>query len=479
MERIRADICVIGAGAGGLSVAAGAAQMGARVVLVEGGEMGGDCLNYGCVPSKALIAAAGRAHAMAGGLGIAPAAPQVDFTAVMAHVRATIAAIAPHDSQERFEGLGVRVIRAWGRFASPHELAAGGHLIRARRFVIATGSSPAVPPVPGLEALPHLTSETVWGLSALPGHLLVLGAGPIGLELAQAFRRLGSAVTVVEAATALGREDPDLSAPVLAGLRAEGVEILEGTAVDEAGGQAGRQAGGQAGAVWLRLSDGRRVEGSHLLVAAGRRPNLDRLDLTAGGIARDKAGVSVGPGLRSTTNRRVHAVGDAAGLGQFTHLAGHHAGVVVRSALLALPARARADHIPRVTFTDPPIAHVGLTEAEARARHGARLEVLRVPYGESDRARAEGRTGGLLKVMVVRGRPVGASIAGLGADEMIGLWSLAIANRLKMGAIAGTVLPYPTLNELSKRAVSAYFSPRLFDSPVVERVVGLVQRLLP
>ena len=471
MEHIRADICVIGAGAGGLSVAAGAAQMGARVVLVEGGAMGGDCLNYGCVPSKALIAAAGHAHAMAGGLGIAPAAPQVDFTAVMAHVRATIAAIAPHDSQERFEGLGVRVIRGWGRFASPREVEAGGQMIRARRFVIATGSTPAAPPVPGLETLPYLTNETVWGLTALPARLLVLGGGPIGLEMAQAFRRLGAAVTVVEAATALGREDPELAAPVVTRLRAEGVDILEGAAAEEAG--------GQDGAVWLRLADGRRVEGSHLLVATGRRPNLDRLDLATGGVAHDRAGVTVGPGLRSTTNRRVYTVGDAAGLGQFTHLAGHHAGVVVRSTLLALPARARADHIPRATFTDPPIAHVGLTEAEARARHGARLEVLRTSYGENDRARAGGRTEGMLKVMVARGRPVGASIAGPGADEMIGLWSLVIANRLKMGAIAGTVLPYPTLNELSKRAVSAYFSPRLFDNPVIERVVGLVQRLLP
>lgn len=471
MERIRADICVIGAGAGGLSVAAGAAQMGARVVLVEGGAMGGDCLNFGCVPSKALIAAAGRAHGMAGGLGIAPAPPQVDFAAVMAHVRATIAAIAPHDSQERFEGLGVRVIRAWGRFVSPRELVAGGHTIRARRFVIATGSSPAVPPLPGLQALPYLTNETVWDLTALPDHLMILGGGPIGLELAQAFRRLGAAVTVVEAATALGREDPEAAAPVLARLRAEGVDILEGLAAEEAG--------GAEGAVWLRLADGRRIAGSHLLVATGRRPNLDRLELQAGGIAHDRAGVTVGPGLRSVSNRRVLAVGDAAGLGQFTHLAGYHAGVVVRSALLALPARARSGHIPRATFTDPPIAHVGLTEAEARARHGAQLEVLRVPYGDSDRARAEGRTEGTLKVMVARGRPVGATIGGPGADEMIGLWSLAIANRLKMGAIATTVLPYPTLNELSKRAASAYFSPRLFGNPWIERIVGMVQRLLP
>lgn len=470
MERIEADLCVIGGGSGGLTVAAGAAQMGARVVLVEGGAMGGDCLNAGCVPSKALLAAAGRAAAMSGGLGIAPAAPQVDFAAVKDHVAAAIAAIAPHDSAERFEGLGVRVIRAWARFASPREVETGGARIAARRFVVATGSVPVVPPIPGLRDVPFLTSETLFADRARPAHLVILGGGPQGLEMAQAHRRLGSAVTVIEAARALPREDPELAAPVLARLRAEGVEILEGAAA--------AAVRGGAGAVEVQTADGRRIAGSHLLLAVGRRPNLERLDLAAAGIRAGPAGIAVDAGLRSS-NRRVYAIGDAAGGPQFTHVAAYHAGIVLRSALFGLPARVSTGHLPRVTYTDPELAQAGLTEAEARAAHGARLTVVRLPFSANDRAVASGRTEGLIKVMVVAGRPVGAGIAGPAAGELIGLWALALSARLRMADIAGMVAPYPTLGEISKRAAGAYFSPRLFGSPAVKRVVGLVQRWLP
>lgn len=472
MEKVRADLCVIGAGAGGLSVAAGAAQMGARVVLIEGGEMGGDCLNHGCVPSKALLAAAGQAHAMTAGapFGIATAQPEVDFTAVRAHVARVIAAIAPHDSQERFEGLGVRVIRDWARFVSPEAVEAGGLLVTARRFVIATGSAPRVPDIPGLAATPYLTNETIFALPELPMHLLILGGGAVGLELAQAFRRLGSRVTVIEAGRALGREDPEAVALLLARLRAEGVEIVEGAEVaDIAGGE---------GAIRLRIADGRIFEGSHLLLAAGRRPDLARLDLTRAGVAHDEKGVTVDARLRSPTNRRVFAVGDAAG-GQFTYVAGHHAGIVIRQALLALPAKAESAHIPRAIYTDPELAQVGLTEAEARAAHGARLSVVRTDLAANDRAQTEGATEGFVKVMVVRGRPVGVTIAAAGAGEMIGLWTLALAGRVKMSTLAGAILPYPTRNETAKRAAGACFSPRLFDNPWLKRGVRLVQRLLP
>jgi len=469
--RIETDICVIGAGSGGLSVAAGAVQMGARVVLLEAAEMGGDCLNHGCVPSKALIAAAAAAQAMGAGarFGVAPVAAQADYAAAKDHVAATIAAIAPHDSQERFEGLGVQVIRARARFTVPDTVQAGEARIRARRFVIATGSRPLVPPIPGLADVPHLTNETLFALRERPAHLVVIGGGPIGLEMAQAHRRLGCAVTVIEAAAALGREDPELAAVVLERLRAEGVTIHENSAVT-------RVEGG-AGAVTVHHAGGR-VDGSHLLVAVGRVPAIDDLGLEAAGIRATRAGITVDAGLR-TTNRRVFAIGDAAGQGQFTHLAGYHAGIVVRSAVLGLPARVRTDHIPRATYTDPELAQVGLTEAEARRRLGAGVTVLRVPLSDNDRARAKGIEAGLVKVIVHRGRPVGAGIAGPQAGEMIALWSLAIANRLKMSAIAGTVLPYPTLNEASKRAASAYFSPKLFDNAVLRRVVRTVQRLLP
>jgi pyruvate/2-oxoglutarate dehydrogenase complex dihydrolipoamide dehydrogenase (E3) component len=326
-----------------------------------------------------------------------------------------------------------------------------------------------VPPVPGLSDVAFLTNETLFALREKPSHLLVLGGGPIGLEMAQAHRRLGCTVTVIEADRALIREDPELAAVVLDRLRAEGVTILEGTKVTAVAAGAG---------IAATLSDGRVLTGSHLLVAAGRKVALDRLNLGAAGVAHDARGVTVNASLRSS-NRRVYAVGDAAGGAQFTHLAGYHAGVVIRQMLFGFPARARMAHIPRATYTDPELAQVGLTEAEARQRHGDRLTVLRWPFHDNDRAQAEARTAGLIKVMVVRGRPVGAGIAGAQAGELIGLWALAASSGLKMGAIAGMVAPYPTLGEISKRAAGSYFSPRLFANPVVTRAVRLVQRWLP
>jgi pyruvate/2-oxoglutarate dehydrogenase complex dihydrolipoamide dehydrogenase (E3) component len=470
MARIRTDLCVIGAGSAGLSLAAGAVQMGARVVLVEGHKMGGDCLNYGCVPSKALIAAARQAQIVRqGGFGVAATEPQIDYAAAMDHVQHAIATIAPHDSVERFEGLGVRVIRAWGRFVSPRELEAGEHVIRARRFVIATGSRPLVPPIPGLDSVPHLTNETLFDLRERPAHLLIIGGGPIGLEMAQAHRRLGARVTVIEGDRALNREDPDLAAVLLARLRGEGVKIVEGASAE--------RVSGAAGAITVETGQGS-FSGSHLLVAVGRRPSLERLNLAAAGVETTRAGVKVGSDLRSS-NRRIYAIGDAAGGLQFTHLAGYHAGVVIRPILLGLPAKAKTAHIPRVTYTDPELAQIGPTEAEARENYGSRLSVVRVDYAGNDRAVTTGQTTGFVKVMVVGGRPVGASIVGAEAGELVAVWALAIANRLKMTSLATMVAPYPTLGELNKRAAGAYFSPRLFENPWVKAGVRTIQRLLP
>jgi pyruvate/2-oxoglutarate dehydrogenase complex dihydrolipoamide dehydrogenase (E3) component len=473
MKKITADICIIGAGSAGLSIAAGATQMGARVVLVEAGEMGGDCLNAGCVPSKALLAAAKHAHSMTTGapFGISPVTPQVDFSAVKDHVARVIAAIAPIDSQDRFEGLGVHVIRAWGTFISPTTLLAGDAEITARRFVVATGSRPFVPPIPGVEATPYYTNETIFDLRVKPDHLIIIGGGPIGMEMAQAHRRLGCNVTVVEGARALGRDDPDCAAVVLAALRAEGIVVLEGTAV--------ASLAGSEGAVSVTLADGRVIDGSHILMAVGRVVTLEQLNLDAAGVAYTRKGVTVGPNLRSTTNKRVYAAGDAAGGLQFTHVAGYHAGVLIRQMLLGLPAKATTRHIPWATYTDPELAQVGMTEDEARRAHGAALTVIRQEFHHNDRAQTQGDIKGLLKVMVAKGRPVGASIVGPQAGELIALWALAIANHMKMGQIAGMVAPYPTLGEISKRAAGAYFTPRLFDSPRVKWIVGSVQRWLP
>ncbi len=472
MKRLKTDVLVIGAGSGGLSVAAGAVQMGARVVLLEGHKMGGDCLNYGCVPSKALIASGKLAYAQehSAPYGVANTSAQVDYAAAKDHVQGVIAQIEPVDSQERFEGLGVHVIREFGHFISDTEVQAGDTVISARRIVIATGSSPLVPPIPGLDSTPYLTNETLWELRERPEHLLIIGGGPIGMEMAQAHVRLGSKVTVIEGAKALGKDDPEMAAIVLDNLRAEGIEIVEDTKAE--------RIEGSDGSVTVHSEDGRSFSGSHLLLAVGRKTNVDSLNLEVAGVETTGTGVKVDDSLR-TTNRRVYAIGDAAGGLQFTHVAGYHAGVIIRSLLFALPSKAKMNHVPWATYTDPELAQVGLSEAQARAQHGDKLEVVRFHFNHNDRAIAERKTDGLIKVMVVKGRPVGASIAGHQAGELINLWSLVIANNLKMSQVAGMVSPYPTIGEVNKRAAGAYFSPRLFESDLVKRVVGLVQRFIP
>lgn len=472
MENVKTDVLVIGAGSGGLSVAAGAVQMGARVVLLEGHKMGGDCLNYGCVPSKALIASGKAAYQQRASAeyGVSEGMGHADYAAAMNHVRSVIEQIEPVDSQERFEGLGVRVIREFGQFISSDEVEAGEYRIKARRIVIATGSAPFVPDIPGLYSVPYETNETLFDLRDRPEHLLIIGGGPIGMEMAQAHIRLGSKVTIIEGAKALGREDPELASVVLGALRAEGVAIEENAQVSEVR--------GGKGDIEVFAADGRSFQGTNLLVAVGRKANTEKLNLDTAGIETTKKGVKVDAGLR-TSNRKVYAIGDAIGELQFTHLAGYHAGVVIRSMLFGLPSKVQNNHIPRATYTDPEIAQVGLTEAEALKQFGKSMEVARFDYSHNDRAIAERKTTGFIKVMVYKGRPVGASIVGYQAGELIGLWSLALANKLKMSQIAGMVAPYPTISEINKRAAGAFFSPRLFENPKVKRLVGLVQRLIP
>ena len=463
------DVCVVGAGAAGLVVAAAAAQLGLDVVLVERGAMGGDCLNHGCVPSKALIAAARIAQAQRDGgpFGIAPVEPTVDFARVMDHVARTIAALAPHDSVERFEGLGVRVVRAEARFVGPTELQAGSLRIRSRRIVLATGSRPAVPPLPGLAGVPYLTNETLFANRRLPTHLVVIGGGPIGLEMAQAHRRLGAAVTVVEAGAILARDDRDCAAIVAARLREEGVVIHEATRVAEVA----RDGDGIA----LRLEGGDRLAASHLLVATGRTPTVDGLDLEAAGVRHDAHGITVDAAMR-TSNRHVWAIGDCNGRHAFTHMAAHEASLFVRGALFRLPARLDPDRVPWCTYTDPELAQVGLTERQAAAR-GLDPQVLRWPMAENDRARTERRTEGLVKVVADRrGRLLGASIASPQAGELIQPWGLALQAGLKLSALAGAVPPYPTLGEAGKRAAGSFYAPKLFG-PMARTAVRWLARL--
>ncbi len=465
------DIAVIGAGSGGLTVAAAAAQFGQRVVLFEKGEMGGDCLNYGCVPSKALLAAAKQAQAVRSGAayGIAAQEPQVDFAKVMAHVRRAIAAIAPNDSQERFEKLGVTVVRAEARFRDAAAIEAEGLSYTARRMVIATGSRAALPPVPGLAEVPYLTNESIFENHVLPQHLLIIGGGPIGMEMAQAHRRLGSQVTVIEAFAPLAKDDPELTAIVLEKLKAEGITILANAAITAVS--------QVADGIAIDIKDHGRITGSRLLVATGRQPNIEGLNLEAAGIAYTKRGVTVDQGLK-TSNPRVYAVGDVAGGLQFTHVAGYHAGLVIRNALFSLPVRANAV-IPWVTYTDPELAHIGLTEAQARKDHGDTIKVLRWPFHENDRAQAEGRTDGLVKAVTsAKGKILGASIVGLQAGELIQPWVLALTRGLRIGAMVGQVLPYPTRGEANRRAAISYYAAYA-SKPWVRRVIGVIKTLRP
>lgn len=470
------DICVIGAGAAGLSVAAGAAQMGARVVLIEEGAMGGDCLNVGCVPSKALLAAAARAAQGGERLGVTLGPADVDFAAVMAHVRGAIAAIAPHDSQERFESLGVTVLRARACFTGPRDLMAGDRPVRAKRFVIATGTYPWVPPLPGLsrepgqQSAPYLTNESIFSLNERPAHLLVMGGGPVGVELAQAFRRLGSEVTLVQRSRILPRADEDAAALMRTQLLDEGMRLLEGASV--------LAVEGCGGDVRLRVEEAggiRDVAGSHLLVATGRAPQIEALDLAKAGVAKWPKGIVVNRHLR-TSNRRIYAVGDVTGRHLFTHMASHDAGVVLRNMLFRLKAKADGVPVPWVMFGDPEVAQVGLTEAEAEEA-GLSPHVLRRDFAQNDRAQCEGDTRGFIKLVTGRGgRILGASCVGARAGEVIHPYCLAMQAGLGLRQMADHVVPYPMRSELGKHVAGQFYEP-LLRRPAVRSLARSLLKL--
>lgn len=458
------DFAVIGAGAAGLAVTSVLAQLGLRVALIECGKMGGECLNTGCVPSKALLAVVHAAQA-ARRFGTA----SVGWEAVRAHVQGAIAAVAPADSAERYRGLGADVIAGEARFVAPDALDVGGRRIEARRIVIAAGSEPAVPPIPGLDRVPYWTNETLFDLAEKPQHLVILGGGPIGLEMADAFACLGCQVSMVEAQRIAAKEDSDFAGGLRAALAAKGVAFAEGAAV----------AAVEPGPA-LVLKDGSRLAGSHLLVATGRRPRLAALGLDAGDVRATAHGIATDRGLRSVSNRRVFAVGDIAdptGIGPraFTHVGTYHAGIVVRRAVFHLPARIDYRALPRVTYTDPELAQVGLTEAEAR-QAGQAARVLRWRLADTDRARAEGRTEGEVKLVAAGGRLLGAGILAPHAGEMIGLWTLAVARRVPLRALADMVVPYPTLSEAGKRAAGSRYLAALF-APHTKALAGLLARL--
>jgi pyruvate/2-oxoglutarate dehydrogenase complex dihydrolipoamide dehydrogenase (E3) component len=471
VEEIETDLCIIGAGSGGLTVAASAAMFGRRVVLIEKHKLGGERLHYGSVPSKALAAAARRAQAMrtAQKFGISPAEPMVTMRGVNDHIRGVIAALAPNYSVERYAGLGVQVIRAAGRFVDKHTVAAGDYRIKARRFVIATGSSPLIPAIPGLDSVPYFTNETIIDNADRLPHLIVLGAQTTGLELAQSYRRLGSKVTVLDSGKALADCDPELAAVLLKALRAEGIEIHERARVDRIEGKAGQvtvHATSEGGSGT--------IDGTHLLVAVGRAPNTADLGLEAAGVRFGTGGIRVGRRL-VTSNRRVFAIGDVIGGPPFTHAANHQAELVVRRALFRFAPWADKRLVPWVTFTQPEIASVGLTEEQAISRK-YKINVLRWPFHENDRAQAERCPDGHVKVITDRsGRILGAGIVSEQAGELIQIWSLAVAQKMKISSLTGWVAPYPTLSEINKRVANRYYAAAAGNT-LIRKIIGFLTR---
>ena len=466
---IKTDICVIGAGSGGLSVAAGAVQMGARTVLIERDKMGGDCLNYGCVPSKALLAAADAAEQarQATKFGIQTGKIKPNYQQVQAHVADVIAEIEPHDSVERFEGLGVQVLKGAARFENANTVQVGTMRVRAKRFVIATGSKAAIPPIAGLKKVDYLTNETLFDMPEFPTHLLIIGGGAIGVEMAQAHARLGAKVTILERDRLLPQMDEDVVDILREKLQSEGVECLEGVKIKSVS-----QTQKLVKVTFSDTDSTHLLTGSHILVAAGRKPQIAGLQLDKAQIDYDAQGIRVDRRLR-TSNKKIFAIGDVTGLAQLTHAAGYHAGIVIRNALFKLPARAQHEIMPQAVYTNPELASVGLTEQEARSQN-IEHQILISEFSDNDRARAEKSTEGKIKLVLSRkGKILGATIIGKNAGDLLAVWTLALEQKLTIGAMASTIAPYPTRAEISKRAAGSYYTPSLF-SQKTKRLVRLL-----
>lgn len=473
----RYDVIAIGAGAAGLVTSAGAAGLGAKTALIERDRLGGECLWTGCVPSKALIAAANAAAAIraAHAFGVSAGEPVVNWPAVRQRVHEARLAIAPHDSPERFRGLGVDVIHGTARFVESHVLDIDGRRVHGRHIVIATGSRPAIPDIPGIRDVPFLTNENVFEMEYLPRRLIILGAGAIGLELGQAFVRLGVRVTILERAPMImQQEDEEVRATIEACIRDEDVDLRLGADVTRV------ERRGSVIVVEIRAARGNSngvetVEADALLVATGRRPGLDDLDLHVAGIDADANGIRVAKTLRTNVDG-VWAAGDITGGPRFTHVADYQARLVLRNALFPFSAKADYNAVPRVTYTDPEFARVGLTEAEARERYGA-IEVWTRPFAAVDRAIADRRITGMVKLIgSKRGRILGAHVVGYGASMLIAEAALALRHGLGMNRLANTVHAYPTYAEAWRQAAEQHSRSR-FTGAVKAMVQRFVRRV--
>jgi len=457
------DLCVIGGGSAGLSMTAGAAMLDRNVLLFEGAEMGGDCLNHGCVPSKAILKAGKIAQAQRSGaaFGITPVEPQVDWEAVKAHVKDVIETIAPVDSVERFEGLGATVITEYAKFVDANTVESDTVRVRAKRFVISVGSRASAPPIPGLDTVDYATNENIFSLETFPEHLIVIGAGPIGLEMGQTFRRLGAEVTIVDISSPLGRNEPEHAQVLVDALAAEGITFHAPVVTKEV-----RNAGG---VVEVELEDGTVIKGSKILVAAGRAPVVEGLGLESAGIKFDRRGIDVDDNLR-TSNKKVYAAGDVAkGMGGLTHIAGFHAGQLFKNFFI-MPqglykgmSSAKTNRMPAAVYTEPELANIGLSEAQAREKFGDVVKVAEFHFEENDRGIAERSNKGGVKIIVgKKGKILGGSIVGAQAGEMIHMLSVAMTGKMKISQLAQIISPYPTRSETVKRAASSMFTETLF-----------------
>lgn len=459
-QTITCDIAIIGGGAGGLSLAAGASQLGANVLLIESNKMGGDCLNYGCVPSKSLLSAAKAFyHAQtAHYFGAEATSLTLDFSKVMQHVHQVIDTIAKNDSKERFTSLGVQVIQAPGQFINPKTLQAGDIEIQAKWYVVATGSSPFVPPIPGLKQVTYETNETIFNLKILPKHLIVIGGGPIGCELAQAFAMLGSKVTILEAFAILPKDDVDCVAVVRSQLEKLGITIHDNITVQEIS----QDNKGDVKVTIKVNGKAHLIHGSHLLVSAGRRANVQGLDLEKAHVKYSPKGIDVDARLRSSSNKKIYAMGDVAGGFQFTHIANYHASIVLKNILFRLPEKVDYRAVPWVTYTEPEMAHVGLTIADVQQRTDIRI--VEWSFQDNDRAQTEHETLGKIKVISdKKANILGVTIVGSKAGELILPWVMAIREKKNLRSLIDVIVPYPTLSEISKRAAIEFYIPRLFS----------------
>ncbi|WPZ03019.1 FAD-dependent oxidoreductase [Blastomonas marina] len=448
------DAIVIGGGAAGLTAAGGCALFGLKVALIEAGEMGGECLNHGCVPSKALITASRRAAEAREPtrFGVTLAAPQIDYSGVHMHIHDAIAAIAPHDSQERFEEMGCEVIRDHARLVDKHRVEVGGRQISAPRIVLATGSKPLVPPIEGIESVPYLTNENLFDLTERPGHLVIVGGGVIGMEMAQAFRRLGSEVTVIEPEALLARDDRENVAVVVEAMKAEGVRFVTGLAKGVSGGP---------GAISVAIDNGESVDGTHLLVAVGRKANIDGLNLEAVGIETGRDGIVVDD-RRRTSVTNIYAIGDCRAGPRLTHVSGYEGSNVALEITLGLPAKVDYSALPWCTFTEPEVAQIGLTEKDARAKHGDAIRVVTETFHDNERALAEGNDAGRAKVIFKGKKVIGASLVGRNAGELLLPYSQLITGKASSFAMGSAIIAYPTRSEITKAAAFAAWEPTVF-----------------